>query len=186
MQKLTKRRIEIQNSYNDSIDELEALKNNVSQEIIDGGNSSKISSKLSDMQDDANLLKATLDVLDQQIETLSPEYESAKNEHEAKLNAKAQQITRKKLAKVLESFKDTQLELARIQLQANHNPIYCDIDAAMDSLGRAQELIESDPEIAELSTVPRARKIGGFIDEAQTVKTRGRAILDFAFQEVRR
>lgn len=104
----------------------------------------------------------------------------------AEAAAEAARQIRTASLKMIEKMGALQVDLYKcLQQQQRHmqrSPIL-DFDTAADRLAAVQEILENDGEIVSRSKVPRGRRIGGFIDDTNTVTSLGSSVRDWARQE---
>lgn len=167
--------------------DLASFRKESAQALIDGKDSGKVAGALATRESKATMFAGALSEVGAQIVAQEVVVAEAEKVVSAEAAAEAARQIRASALKMIEKMGALQVDLYKcLQQQQRHmqrSPIL-DFNTAADRLALVQEILEKDETIVSQSKVPRARRIGGFIDDTNTVTSLGSQIRDWARQEV--
>ena len=167
--------------------DLASFRTEAAQSLIDGKDSEKVAGALATRESKAAMFAGALAEVETQITAQQAIVAEAEKIVSAEAAAEAARQIRTSSLKMIEKMAALQVDLYKcLQQQQRHmqrSPIL-DFNTAADRLALVQEILEKDETIVSQSKVPRARRIGGFIDDTHTVTSLGSAVRDWARQEV--
>ena len=187
LEHLQQRRDELSKKSEVATSDLAGFRKECAAKLISGGDGGRIAAELSRRESKAMMFSSALVELDAQIIAQQSVAAEAGKAVSAEAAAEAARQIRTSALGMIKTMAALQVDMYKcLEMQQQHmqrSPIL-DFNGAADQLAAAQEMLEKDATIVSQSKVPRARRIGGFIDDTNTVTSLGSQIRDWARQEV--
>ena len=185
LSKLAERRIDLEAKGREAEAGLADSKKLFGSQLAEGNSSiDSLADGLARKQAEVSVYESALAELNEQIATQEQLVAEAQRRLDHELKLEATQKLQLDAVKLIKRFADIQVEVARLdRLQRQHDLRLLDMEAIGLQLAHAQDKLEADSVVREKSKLPLARRIGGYLDDQMTKKTRGSAILDWAWEK---